>query len=86
MESEILAVEGVTKTVSFIGRGSPRFTAMTQPEQPNSAYALLIVESKDVNYLNDQMSTAKALFSDNRPDAEVQITRAEFTPVHGLKN
>jgi multidrug efflux pump subunit AcrB len=85
MESEILAVEGVTKTVSFIGRGSPRFTAMTQPEQPNSAYALLIVESKDVNYLNDQMSTVKALFSDNRPDAEVQITRAEFAPGKGSK-
>ena len=85
MESEILAVEGVTKTVSFIGRGSPRFTAMTQPEQPNSAYALLIVESKDVNYLNDQMNTVKALFSDNRPDAEVLITRAEFSPGKGSK-
>lgn len=85
MESKILAVEGITKTVSFIGRGSPRFTAMSQPEQPNSAYALLIVESKDVSYLNDQMNTVKALFSDNRPDAEVEITRAEFSPGKGSK-
>ena len=80
MESEILTVEGVTKTVSFIGRGSPRFTSMTQPEQPNPAYARLIIESEDVRNLNEQMSAVKKLFADNRPDAEVMVTRAQFSP------
>jgi multidrug efflux pump subunit AcrB len=80
MESEILTVEGVTKTVSFIGRGSPRFTSMTQPEQPNPAYARLIIESENVKNLNEQMNAVKTLFADNRPDAEVMITRAEFSP------
>ena len=80
METAILAVDGVASTASFIGRGSPRFTAMTRPEQPNPAYAQLIIEVDDVRQLNDQMNTVKELFSDNRPDAEILITRAEFSP------
>ncbi len=85
MEKQILAVEGVTSATTFVGRGSPRFTAMTRPEQPNPAYARLVVEVEDVRQLGEQMNTVKDLFASDRPDAEVQITRAEFSPGSGTK-
>lgn len=85
IEQEILALAGITAATTFIGRGSPRFTALTQPEQPNPAYALLVIEVEDVRQLGDKMDIVKRLFASSRPDAEVQITRAEFSPSTGMK-
>ncbi len=72
-----LDVEAVT---SFIGRGATRFTTIMNPEQPSSAYAQMVVRVGDVTTMNDTMKTVGALLKASRPDAEVQISRAEFTP------
>ncbi len=85
MEDAVRALDGVDFVASFIGRGSPRFTAIMQPEQPNPAYARLIVGVKNLDDMQVLMGTVKALLAKERPDAEIQITRAEFSPGSGSK-
>lgn len=80
LEVGMLEIQGISSVTSFIGRGSPRFTAMTRPEQPNSAYARLVIGVEDVFGMDAQMRRVEQLIKDAKPDAEVQITRAEFSP------
>ena len=75
--SKQVGVEGVT---SFIGRGATRFTTIMKPEQPNPAYAQMVVRVGDVEQMNDMMNESRAWLVNAYPDAEVQVTRAEFTP------
>ena len=75
--SEQDAVQAVT---SFVGRGATRFTTIMNPEQPNSAYAQLVVRVADVTTMDEVMARTGEILRGQRPQAEVQITRAEFTP------
>ena len=85
LEATLLESEDVESVVSFIGRGSPRFTATMSPEQPNPAYAQLVVRVAELEVLETQMNRARALFAEMRPDAEASITRTEFSPSTGGK-
>ena len=44
LEEMLRNIQGVKSVTTFVGIGPPRFTAITQPEQPNPAYAHMIVE------------------------------------------
>lgn len=80
LETVVEETPGVVTTTSFIGRGALRFTAIMHPEQPNSAYAQLVVRVSDVRDMNDIMATTATKLRALRPDAEIQVTRAAFTP------
>ena len=80
LEQALLAEEDVVAVTSFIGRGAPRFTTIMNPEQPNSAYAQLVVRVPDVRGMDAVMAKTRKRLGNLRPDAEVQVTRAEFTP------
>ena len=80
LEQALLRQPGVVAVTSFIGQGAPRFTATMQPEQPNPAYAQLVVRVQDVRALAALMAAGRELLQGLRPDAEVHVTRAEFTP------
>lgn len=80
LEAMIGEIPGVAVVTSFIGRGATRFTSIMQPEQPNSAYSQLVVRVADFSTINDLMAQTEALLSARRPDSEVQVSRAEFTP------
>ena len=80
LEAEIAAQAGVQTVTSFVGRGATRFTTIMNPEQPNSAYAQMVVRVADVTVMNDTMLAVADRFADIRPESEVQIFRAEFTP------
>ncbi len=80
VEQALLAQEGVLAVTSFIGAGAPRFTATTDPEQPNSAYAQLVVRVPDAQTMDAIMAQARVLLADLRPGAEALVSRAEFTP------
>lgn len=80
LENVILALDGVEKVTLFTGRGPSRFTAIMRPEQPNPAYAQFVVRVADVTKMNNTMLAAKNLLSNLRIDAEVKVTRAEFSP------
>lgn len=85
LEQALLAEEGIVAVTSFIGRGAPRFSATVNPEQPNSAYAQLVVRVADVRGMDTVMDETGRRLADLRPDAEIQVTRAEFTSVSNAK-
>ncbi len=83
LESVIAERENVVAVTSFIGRGATRFTTIMHPEQPNSAYSQLVARVADVTRMNDDMVAVADELRGLRPDAEIQVTRAEFTPSSG---
>ena len=85
LEAELLKMAGIESVATYIGRGAPRFTAISRPEQPNPAYVQMIVRVSDIEQINAHMETTKELFARLRPDAEIQIRRAEFSPSTGSK-
>lgn len=85
LESALIEMDGIQSVSSFIGRGAPRFTAIQQPEQPNPAYVQMIVRVADISELSNQMQEAKTTLAQLRPDAEIKISRAEFSPSRGSK-
>lgn len=80
IEASLLALDGVEHVTSFIGRGATRFTTIMNPEQPNPAYAQLVVRVSDVRLMADTMVAARASLQDEFVQGEFQVTRAEFTP------
>ncbi|HIL96356.1 MAG TPA: efflux RND transporter permease subunit [Pseudomonadales bacterium] len=80
IEDEVRKEPGVVDISSFIGRGTTRFAAMVQPEQPNSAYAHLIVRVEDVDVMNDMMISVGDRLRKSNLEAELQIRRSEFSP------
>ena len=85
LEKMLRDIEGIESVTTFVGIGPPRFTAITQPEQPNPAYAHMIVEVADVEDMNGQMIKAQTSLMNARPDSEIQVRRAEFSPGGGSK-
>lgn len=77
MLQQMPEVEAITL---FAGRGPPRFSATMRPEQPNPAYAQFVIRVADVTKMNRMMRETKAQFQALRPDAEVQVSRTEFSP------
>ncbi len=80
VEQQIADTPGIETITSFIGRGATRFTTIMNPEQPNSAYAQLVVRVADFRQMDDIMAAVETDLLTARPAAEVQISRAEFTP------
>lgn len=80
LEKLVSSQQGVEVVTSFIGRGATRFTTIMSPEQPNSAYAQMVVRVADISMMNEVMVVVGNVVRAIRPDAEVQVTRAEFTP------
>ncbi|MGI9325417.1 MAG: efflux RND transporter permease subunit [Pseudomonadales bacterium] len=85
LETLALGTDGVTGVTSFIGRGSIRFATTIQPEQPNPAYAHLLVRVADVGRIDELMRNMGPRLRALNPDAEVMIRRSEFSPSGGSK-
>lgn len=54
-------------------------------EQPNPAYAQLVVRVVDVRAMEDIMATSREALARLRPGADIRVTRAEFTPSGNAK-
>ncbi len=80
LEAMLGEMQGVQVVTSFIGRGATRFTTIMSPEQPNSAYSQMVVRVADFTTMNATMADIEARLTAIRPDSEVQVSRAEFTP------
>ncbi len=80
LEDAVRALDGIESVTSFIGRGAPRFTAIINPEQPNPAYAQFVVRVADVGTMDAHMVETRKLLNALRPAAQVEVSRAEFTP------
>ena len=79
IERLISEYEGIESVTSFVGRGATRFTTIMQPEQPNPAYAQIVVRVSDLGEMDRLMKQIDSRLQAEKPDAEVQVTRAEFT-------
>ncbi|HEY5646380.1 MAG TPA: efflux RND transporter permease subunit [Pseudomonadales bacterium] len=80
LEPLIEADPEVVRISSFVGAGATRFAAMVQPEQPNPAYAMLVVRVADVTRMNAAMARTGDRLRLESLDAEVVVRRSEFTP------
>ncbi len=80
LEPVISAIDGVEHVTIFTGRGPPRYAATTRPEQPNSAYAQIVVRVDDVTRMNSIMAETQRLLNRLRVDAEIKVSRTEFSP------
>ena len=69
-----------TDITAFIGRGTTRFAATIQPEQPNPAYGHLLVRVDQVASMSGAMDRARRIGFEQFPNAEIQVRRSEFSP------
>ena len=73
-----------TRTVaSHAGEGGARFKLVYTPEQPNTAYAQLIVNVFDAGGIDQDITDIEAWASDNLPDALVYGKRFKIGPGKG---
>jgi multidrug efflux pump subunit AcrB len=70
----------VQAVTSFIGAGTSRFAATVRPEQPNSAYAQLVIRVADIGRLNETMLRLGEQLRQASVDAELMVRRTEFSP------
>lgn len=80
LEALALAEPGVESITSFIGRGTIRYAATLRPEQPNPAYAHLLVRVEDVTTMDRLMAELAPKLAALDPDAELLVRRNEFSP------
>jgi multidrug efflux pump subunit AcrB len=73
-DPEVVAVTG------FIGRGTTRFSATVRPEQPNPAYAQLVLRVRDISNIDTTRVRVAELLQSESVDAELAVRRTEFTP------
>lgn len=79
IEEKVLADPEVVEATSFIGRGSSRFMLIIKPEQPNPAYAQIVVRVTDVDVIDDIVQKLIDTLPESDPDAEIQVYRTSFT-------
>ena len=85
LESDIQELIDTEAITSFVGRGANRFTAIMNPQQPNSSYAQIVIRIPDHTKLGLFIDQLSSDLVPNHPDAELRVFRAAFTPGTGLK-
>jgi len=85
LENDIDDLIDVEAISSFVGRGANRFTAIMNPQQPNSSYAQIVIRVPDHTKLTGFITQLSRELTTSHPDAELRIFRAEFTPGTGMK-
>ncbi len=80
LEPLVAADPDVVAVTSFIGAGASRFAAAVRPEQPNPAYAQLVIRVGDITALDAAMLRVGELLRKASVDAELMVRRTEFTP------
>ena len=80
LEDHFIATPGVTSVTSFIGRGAPRFAATVDSEQPNPAFASIMIQVDDLTKMAQYMVDADLYVAALKPGAEFKVKRVEFSP------
>ena len=75
MEDELLDQPGVESVSAFIGRGPPRFYLPVNPEDPNPAYAQLIVNTDSLRNVDTVMDHITPWIEENVPQALVRVRK-----------
>ncbi len=71
---------GVANISSYVGRGVSRFSGVARPQQPNPAYAQLLVEVTDTELIPEVIASVRETLNNALPQAMVLVRREEFSP------
>jgi multidrug efflux pump subunit AcrB len=77
--------EQITDVGVVVGQGALRFLLTYTPEEPNPAYALLLVSVDDYKVIPDLMRDIQALLNTEHPDAQVFCRRFVLGPGDAYK-
>lgn len=80
LEEFALKQEGVTGVASCVGRGPLRFLLTLQPENPNPAYANLLVSVDDYKKIDGVIRAVSEFSRENLPDAQCFSRRFVLGP------
>jgi len=84
-ESLILQQEEVVNVSTFIGMGTERFTLTANPEAANESYAFFMVETKNLEVIDDLAKRLKADIESIDLAASVYTNRIFFGPATGAQ-
>ena len=85
IETYLLEKEGVEAVSTFIGRGATRFMLTYVPEQPDPAYAQLIVRVDSLARIDELAPEIYAELQTEFPHARVRTERLQFGPGAGAQ-
>jgi multidrug efflux pump subunit AcrB len=80
LESWLLEQEGVQHVTSIVGRGALRFLLTYFPEQPNTAYAQLLVDVEETSLIPGFIERLERHIEDQFPDALGYGVKFELGP------
>lgn len=83
MEEFVKSLEGVTHVTTVAGRGAPRFLLTYSPEQPDTGYALLLVDVEDHRRIGELTERVQRELSGNFPDQQIVTRRFLLGPGNG---
>jgi multidrug efflux pump subunit AcrB len=80
IEEFVLGLEGVTHVTSIVGQGAPRFLLTYTPEKNNSAYAQLLVDVADSDFVDTIADQVQEHLEANYHDSVPQIRKFILGP------
>ena len=80
IEDRIQELDGVTHVTSLIGKGGMRFLLTYTPEKTNSAYAQLLVDVEDPEYLDVLLPEVEQYLNNTYPDLLGYASRFQLGP------
>jgi multidrug efflux pump subunit AcrB len=83
MEAFVKSLDGVTHVTTVAGRGAPRFLLTYSPEQPDTGYALLLVDVEDHRRIGEFTDIVQKELTANYPDNQIVTRRFMLAPGNG---
>lgn len=80
VENHVKEQQGVTHVTSLVGKGGMRFLLTYTPEKTNSAYAQLLVDVEDPEYLDKLLPEVEAYLAQTYPDMLGYASRFQLGP------
>ncbi|WP_048305661.1 efflux RND transporter permease subunit [Halomonas sp. PR-M31] len=75
VEAFVEELDGVEDVETSIGGGGIRYMLVYQPEQPNSAYAQLLIRTEDYRQIDDLMPIIQQHIDQSYPNAQAKVWR-----------
>ncbi len=85
IEAYVSELDGVVAVQTSIGAGGLRYMLVYGPEQPNSAYAQLLVRTEDYRQIDDLLLEVQNHIDRNYPNAQGKVWRFVLGPGGGSK-
>ena len=80
IEEHIKGLDGATHVTSLVGKGGMRFLLTYTPEKTNGAYAQLLVDVEDPEYLDVVLPKVEQYLNDTFPDLVGYTSRFQLGP------